>query len=306
MTPAGVAIPPSLRLRGVNINPSFFSGVAADEVWSEFWRRWDYETWIRPMIDDAASIGANAIRVFGNTAVVSSGAITLDEYLRRWKQVLDHATGAGMYILPCGGDLSHWGPDTTRSAAERIYRAWARELRRYPRVIGIDVTNEANDQSRTRTTLGYDQPEPWLDTVHRLGDIARSASGKPVTHSRSVRSKFEWRSGSVATDALSDFLSIHCYYAPAPEDPDVLRTTPWGAGKDVVIGEFGTDAGAPRAVWEERFAAVARLTTGSPTRVGSFLWPTYDATPDASAPFHSPGAPRPAVATAFRTLPLDR
>ncbi|WP_415678377.1 hypothetical protein [Tsukamurella hominis] len=288
------------------MNPYFYDGVAPELVWTEFWRRWDFNGWIKPMIDDAASIGTNAVRIFGNTNVVTSGAISLDEYLRRWKQVLDYVTAKNLYALPCGGDLSHWGRLTTRASAEQIYRAWAGLLSNYPRVVGVDVTNEASDQSQTTTPLSYSQPEPWLETIRTLGEITRSASHKPITHSRAIRSKYSWRSGCVATDSLSDFLSIHCYYTPDPDDPVALSQTPWGAGKELVLGEFGTDAGAPASEWQARYAAVVSLIARSPARVGGLVWPTYDATPGASSPFQSAGVSRSDVVASFATLPTAR
>lgn len=144
---AGLKIPASTRLRGVNIVPTFAAGVIPadqDSVWSAMWRLWNWNGWIKPQIDDAAAIG-NAIRFFGNTHCIAQGNITQATYLAQWRQVLDYSVAKGLFIYPCGGDLGHWG-NFTWAQSVALYTAWAKTLSTYPNVVGVDITNEACGQ----------------------------------------------------------------------------------------------------------------------------------------------------------------
>ena len=70
-------MPTGVRLRGVNIVPTFTAVTPADQgsVWSAMWRTWDWAGWLQPQIDDAAKIG-NAVRFFGNTHCIAIGTVT--------------------------------------------------------------------------------------------------------------------------------------------------------------------------------------------------------------------------------------
>ena len=291
-----------IRLRGGNLNPGPQHARQYD-LWAALWHDWDWSEWIQPLIDDLKSVGGNALRVFGNTLVVTSGAIDSAAYLDRWRQLLDYTAALDMSVLPCGGDLSHWGGNTTWTAAEDLYGAWARLLAPYDNVIGLDVTNEASDQHAAGTVVTYSQPEPWYATITHLGEVARRESGKPITHSRSVRNPLNWRNGSVITDAVSDFISVHCYYAPGPNDPVPLRESPWGAGKSLIIGEFGASASDSSSM----YGGVTALVAADAANVGALVWPTYDISGEGdNALFYGPGEPQPDQIALFQALPDTR
>ena len=313
VTPAGVLIPGSVRLRGVNISPGpqhFYT----PSVWAGLWQTWDWDTWIKPIIDDARSIGANSIRAIGNTLVVTSGMISADEYLTRWRQLLDYTASHGMYAYPCGGDLGHWGHATTLVAAEDIYGSWSELLAEYSHVVGVDISNEAstkNFDSEIDSEIGYNQPEPWPDVIKRLGELVRNISHKPITHSRSAINPLRWANGSIYTDIISDFLDIHCYYDPSSGDADILRATPWGSGKQLLIGETGAGLDLNSEERSARYRAVKRLVEASPDNVGALAWSGYDLK-DPDAPRDQKGLfdrnrrPRSDITSVFETFPIAR
>ncbi|KAA0023853.1 cellulase family glycosylhydrolase [Antrihabitans cavernicola] len=259
----------------MNINPGkqhFYT----PSVWAGLWQTWDWSTWIKPMVDDSKSAGANAIRLIGNTHVVTSGMITQQQYMDRWKQLLDYATEQDLYVFPCGGDLGHWGSATTWAKAEALYSSWAKLLSSYAPVIGVDITNEASAQYSSAYVTTYNQPEKWQDTIKHLGEVVRSISGKPITHSRSIDKVGVWCNGSIYTDLLSDFISIHCYYTPDPSDAQRLSSTDWGRNKELLIGEFGIAMNSAPADRIARYDGVKRLVKGADGCVGALAWSGYD------------------------------
>lgn len=309
VAPAGVLIPNSVRLRGVNISPGpqhFYT----DSVWAGLWHTWDWDSWIKPVIDDARSVGANSFRTIGNTLVITSGMISRQEYLDRWRQLLDYTASQGMYFFPCGGDLGHWGPLTSLAAAEDIYSAWSEVLKQYPNIVGVDISNEASTTPRGKR-IGYKQPEPWPDVVTRLGGLVREIAQKPITHSRSVVKPDRWGNGSIYTDTISDFISVHCYYTPEVHDADILRASQWGVGKQLLLGEMGTGLDLSSHERVERYRAVKALVEASPDNVGALAWSGYDLK-DSSEPRDQKGLfdrnrqPRTDITSEFATFPVSR
>jgi len=269
------------------------------------------DTWIKPIIDDAKSIGANSIRTIGNTLVITSGMIRADEYLNRWRQLLDYTASQNMYIYPCGGDLGHWGHATTLTAAEDIYGSWSELLAKYSHVVGVDISNEASTKGQDVNKIAYNQPEPWPDVIRRLGELVRKVSHKPITHSRSITDPFRWESGSIYTDTISDFIDIHCYYAPGSGDADILRAVPWGSGKQLLIGEIGAGLDLTSEDRAARYLAVKALVEKSPENVGALAWSGYDLTDhdephDQTGLFDPNRQPRQDITSVFETFPIAR
>lgn len=303
-------LPNGSRVRGVNIGPGGEDWNRGDSAWTGLWKRWEWDTRIKNEIDDAVALGANCIRLFGNTHVLSSNEITHDLYFDRWHQFLDYTKSSGILAYPCGGDLSHWG-NTPLSEAKDIYQRWAELLAEFDHVIGVDVTNEAHAQSRVAGGIAFDQPESWLYTVKTLGDVLRSVAKKPVTHSRGLKSPSpeSWEFGSPETDAISDFLDVHAYLVNSPSDADVLYSSPWGKGKQLLIGEFGAngtlDARARSSVYE----SVSALIGYSEHCVGGLAWSIYDTgnTPEGQyGLIDEMRRPREDIAMPFREMPLSR
>lgn len=306
MSPANLLIPESVRLRGVNINPGpqhFYD----PSVWTGLWKTWDWDTWVRPMIDDALSVGANSVRTVGSVDVVTSGKLSIGEYLARWRQLLDYTAARGMYAMPCGSDLRHWGPATTYQAAEAVYREWAVTLSAYPHVVGVDITNEATAPKEGPTA--YMGPDPWTEVIRKLGELVREVAKKPITHSRGMVDRNQWRNGGIYTDMLSDFLSVHCYFTPGRDDPAALRATEWGDGKQILLGEIGADMTLGSAERTERYRAIKALVEGNVNNVGVLAWSGYDlhlGPEDQMGLFDRERRPRTDITSVFSTIPTSR
>jgi hypothetical protein len=151
-------------------------------------------------------------------------------------------------------------------------------MAKYDHIVGIDITNEAPAQSRVSGGIAYHQPESWLYTVKRLGEIVRRISKKPITHSRGLYTydAASWQFGSPETDSLSDFLDVHAYRVMSPKDADPLYGASWGAGKQLVIGEFGVDTTYDSAQRTAVYDAIKGLVNNSRSCAGAFAWTISD------------------------------
>jgi hypothetical protein len=296
------------RVRGVNITPGPDDWGGASP-WAELWSRWEWNGRIKNELDDAVTVGANCVGLIGNTHVVTSDTVPMARYLQQWTQFLDYTKNCGLWVYPCGGDLAHWG-HTTLDAAESVYRGWAEMLASYNHVIGVNITNEAPSQARARGAIAYAEPEPWYDTVKRLGELVRTTAEKPITHSRSITAASgSWQFGSPDTDKISDFLDVHVYDAPSPNDADALLASDWGAGKQLILGEFGVDMTADSPSRTAFFNAVKALISHSARCVGGLVWAIYDTDDTPAGGFGLYDANRAArtdIATPFATFPSTR
>jgi hypothetical protein len=306
---ASVAIGASDRIRGVNIGPAVADFVD-ESAWAGLWRRWDWDGRIKLELDDAVELGASGIRLIGNTHVVTSNIITRDTYLRQWTQFLEYTKSIGLRVYPCGGDLRHWG-DTTLQAAENLYQGWAELFIHHDHVIGADITNEAPAQSKFVGGIAYNQPESWLYTVKRLGELVRAVSGKPITHSRGLTTydAASWEFGSPETDVLSDFLDVHAYHALSPNDADGLYASEWGGGKQLIIGEFGANMTLDSAARTADYEGIRGLIASSTNCVGGFAWAIRDTGTDPASLFglyDENRVPREDIAGPFRKFPVVR
>ena len=264
-TPAGV------KLRGAN-HVGSFSRVSGDTVWAALWRVWDWDNWIRPQLDDIATVG-NAVRFWGNTLVMVDGSLTLAQYLAHWRQALDYIQSLGLYVYPCGGDLGHWG-DYTWAQSTQTYTELAQLLASYPNVIGVDIVNEARSLNYNPDHDSYRQPEPVDKLLAELGGIVRAA-GLPITYSRSMRDPSGW-SLDYFTDHMGDFLDFHVYYSPGPTDSLIAYQQPWGAGKQLIVGEFGRDITDSSATRTAYYDAVRTMCGNDSNCLGGFAWSAWD------------------------------
>jgi hypothetical protein len=139
----------------------------------------------------------------------------------------------------------------------------------------MDITNEAfSAMKAVPDERVYHQPEPADQLLKALGDIVR-ATGLPFTHSRDIHDKFGWTS-EYFTDSWGDFLDFHVYYTPDVSDSMFAYGQPWGAGKKLIVGEFGknmTDSAEARAGYYE---AVRAMCGSDPDCLGAFAWSAWD------------------------------
>lgn len=307
--PRELAIGSGDRIRGVCLGPAV-EDFRGDSAWTGLWQRWDWEGRIRNELDDAVAVGANCVRLIGNTHAVTSNVISRDLYLSRWQQFLDHCSGAGLLVYPCGGDLRHWG-ETPLPIAEDIYRDWAGLLARYDGVVGVDITNESPAASRIQGGVAFHQSESWLYTVRRLGEVVREVTDKAITHSRGLY-KYDaasWLHGSPETDVLSDFIDVHAYRASTPAEADALYASDWAANKQLLIGEFGANMTATVFERAAAYQEVKALIEHDPRCVGGLAWTIYDTGTDPESMYglyDENRQPRQDIADVFATFPTTR
>lgn len=267
------SIPPGVKFRGVNLVNNFTLTTAADgnDIWASLWGVWDWGGLIAPQLDDIAKI-ANAVRIIGNTLVMALGNVTLTQYLARWQQFLDHAQSLGLFVYPCGGDLGHWG-NYTWAQSTQTYTELAQLLKSYPKVIGVDIVNEAS-QPLELAGWTYNQPEPVADLLTELGNIVRSV-GLPITFSRSVTTSSGWTQ-DYFTDHLADFLDFHVYYTPAATDSLQAYGQSNSIYKKLIIGEFGIDNTFSPEDRAARYNAMRVMIDNDPRCIGALAWSAYD------------------------------
>jgi hypothetical protein len=270
----GPRVPAGVKVRGANLVGSFkdVSPDYGNDVWASMWATWNWDGLIAPQLDDIAKVG-NTVRTFGNTLVMALGTITLAQYLARWRQFLDHAQSLGLYVYPCGGDLGHWG-DYTQEQSIQTYTELAQLLAGYPNVIGVDIVNEAYLMLPPRSRWTYHQPQPVADLLAELGTVVRGA-GLPITYSRGLQDSSGW-DRDYFTDHLGDFLDFHVYYDPGPTDSLLAYEQPWGANKELILGEFGVDETVSAVDRTARYNAVRVMCGNDPHCVGALAWSAYD------------------------------
>jgi hypothetical protein len=305
-------IRPGIRLRGTNIAPLFANFVPTDQdsVWAATWRTWDWDGRLKPQLDDAADIG-NAVRFLGNTACIAQGSVSMADYLARWKQLLDYCAGKNLYVYPCGGDLGHWGNMGYAQAAD-LFTAWAQLLHDYPRVVGVDVTNEAYGYAlgKISSPTVYSQPEPILTLLENLGDIVRDNAGVPVTHSFPLSNPTWWTLDTEPVAqlfAMSDFLDYHIYCDTNPVQAAQAFKSAWGRGKQMVFGEFGVNMTADPSERTSRYEQVRDIVVSGREFDGAFAWTCWDLgdTPDTQWGLYDVNRQlRTDISTPFATFPV--
>jgi hypothetical protein len=270
-------IPAGVKIRGANHVLKFEHSGPQDlnDAWAALWRVWDWSGWVQPQLDDIAKVG-NAVRFWGNTLVLALGNLSLSQYLAQWKQALDYIDTLGLLVYPCGGDLAHWGGYTVDESI-KCYHELASLLATYNNVIGMDIVNEAAlfpwYQSAPSARL-YQQPQPYDQFVQQLGASVR-AQKIPVAYSRSLSAADQWTLES-PLDAAGDFLDFHVYYTPSSTDSLGIYETSWGAGKKMLIGEFGMNETESSDTRRECYTAIRNMTVNDPNCMGALAWAAYD------------------------------
>jgi hypothetical protein len=293
-----ILIPSGVRVRGVCLGPAPADYSGGNDIWARMWNKWDWSGWIQPAVDNAAILGANCIRSpVGSPDVVTSGMISQAQYLAQWKQLIDYSATKGMYFYAVGGDFRHWGPYTTFTAACDLFTAWAELLCDYGNIIGVDVISEAPGVLNFSGSMVYSQPESWFFTARRLGEIVRQVSGKPITYALTASGAWDWATQyppMVQLMSISDFLDFHVYYcdpdgrhyaAPAATDADVVFTHPYGAGKQLIIGEFGINQNYNSTSHTAYYNAIKNLINHSTDFIGGLAWEMYDDVKDPGSQF---------------------
>ena len=263
-------LPEGHRVRGINLNtyptPLDGSGPAGHPVAvSDYWRTWDWNGTITPLLDACASYGFNACRFFLPTAsrYPASGYLPqLDTqlFLNRLRDLIRAAAARGMRSYPClcvesqmFSNVMPFLPPLAWVIGE--YTTICRHLNRYANlVLGVDLCNE---QGGWATTSGNGQ------YVYR----AVKAAAPKLT--------FTWSSsnplGPQPAGAF-DHMDGHVYSTGLPADWQA--STLAANGRPFLIGEYGQTFGTgDRPTRYGQVAAMVNHTDSAGRRVaGAMAW----------------------------------
>ena len=316
-------VPPNVRLRGSNIvcskNPLGQPyGLYGSNIWAAMWTTWDWENWIKPQIDDAATLG-NAVRLWGSVQTFLEGNITEHTYFLQWQQLLDYCASKGLYMLPSGSDLQDVAQPLMSSAkAAAHYETWASMLSEYPGVVGVDLMSEAWGLA----VAGHVDNDWLLPVLHACADVVH-AQGLPVAASFPLfdSSLWSWSPDGPGPAGwmfekypvepffeLSDYLDIHLYATTTPAQVTSTYEKAWAAGKPMIFGEFGIGADQPPVSRTNFYEMVEKLVSARLDNIGALSWSCYDVNDSDNqfGLFSSPGVVRPEIAKPFATFPMTR
>jgi hypothetical protein len=313
-------LPSNVRLRGANIVASTAADTGEPTVWAAMWHVWDWNGWIKPQIDDAATVG-NAVRLLGSTQVWLAGYISESTYFSQWEQLLDYCASKGLYMIPTGSDILT-NPQGNNVAFSNIlsgtkaashYTAWANLLAQYPGVVGVDLMNEA----WYLPGGGYCDMN-WLVMMMQTCADAMHSRNLPVTISFATNPAWDWwlwdgfPFGTWWPTAqqfwgICDYLDLHIYSDVTEDQIANAYNFSWAAGKPMVFGEFASasEDSATRTAFYEN---VSSLVTARSDNAGAIAWSCWDAnnTDNQYGLFSSPGVLRSDIATPFAGFPTTR
>lgn len=279
-------LPFGVKLRGANVVPMGSAG----NPWATLYANWgtQWGTIVKPQIDAAASVGANAIRLVGDVGGVHTGVLTIDAYTAAYEQFVDYCANLGLYAYACLGS-SHTGGATVAQMAD-IMAPTAAMLETKSNVIGIDVVQEVG----LGTGLSHSDVATLFAAIRAVCTLPLTCSVLGSDNSNAA----QWSSATTAAYAdLVDFYDFHPYYdgmVPADLAPFFAATD-----KPLILGEYGADVGKPA-----RIAAAADVSALEQV-VGSFYWSIVDNDPayTVGGLFDGTFTERTNLTTLFRTVP---
>ena len=98
--------PTDRKLYGVNLTPkrsNFTTMRTWIEAFTYMFQEWDWDNWIKPSLDNIASIGCNVVSVMGSLSGAYGGIYTQATYNARWQQLADYCAEKGMMLYYRGG-----------------------------------------------------------------------------------------------------------------------------------------------------------------------------------------------------------
>lgn len=280
------------RIRGFNLTskPGF-------PLESAYLLEWDFVGFIRQSIDLAMSLGANAIRLIGDVAMVQNGLITQATYNSRAQQLAAYcaANGLSLYLTGCatyGTDGTNNGTTamtdaqiaaiivsnvTSLTSGTVDYRKW---------ILGLDIVQEANaDLSAARVNNIYSLVKPSVPST--IGCTFSTTDTYPNT---------TWLNSIIGS---CDYLDLHIYpqsYGISSQ-PSTANITSWMANwptKAFLFGEGGADFSAYTSgqvtSWNAGLASLGNMAAAS----GWLQWAVTDqqAATQLYGAFDSAGATR--------------
>lgn len=290
--------PYGVRLRGVNIDAKVYSPDTAP--WGKMFAEWNtiWDTYIKPQIDNTASIGANSVRMMGAAPSVLAGYCTEAQYLDGYERLVDYCATQGLWVYGVLSASQEWFSQTVANVMP-VMVAQAQMLNSKPNVIGIDVCQEIG---LTADFLGLGL------TTRQSADLLvppiRDVTSLPLTCSAVAAntSASHFASTTVTDyDDLFDFYDYHPYYdGMTVADVAPAASAAATSGQVLLLGEYGATTTA-----YQRYEAVAAVTAGTTNVVGSLCWAAADRLggPGDFGLFTQTFTPRASLIAAFQTIP---
>jgi hypothetical protein len=252
---------------------------------SAYWIEWDWAGWIRKQIDYSMAMGANAIRLIGDVAMVLNSQLSQATYNTRLAQFVAYCADNNLSIYYTGcANYDTNGADNGNIAA---YNANAQG---FADVIKSQIAYICGGAGGDYTTsiLGVDifqEANAWNNAtgVNNLYSLIKSFVPASIgcTFSTSNPTSTAWLTSIIGS---CDYIDWHVY-------PQVLgignetTTAQVTAGprttypdKDIIFGEGGADRGAWSAIQVENwYAGLSTLGMMSDSKVrGAMMWATTD------------------------------
>lgn len=306
-------IPAATMIAGANIAPR--------GPWPSLWSTdTEWTDWVKPQIDNAKSLGLNAIRMQGSIGGLAAGTYTMAQYLARWNQRLDYIASLGMYAYVTGGGFDDWGGATDAQAAG-YYAQWAAMLATHNNVIGVDISNEGlffgpsaayggSATSGLQLTLNQ-----TVQLIATLSTAIKGACNLPVSQSLIYNNgtEFNTKTQPALIERYVDFYDIHLTVgatsAPTPAEAALFFNHRW-AKKPILFGEFSRNAAQTTANRQAYYNDVKTLLTSRPEFIGGLAYAMADQnSTDNTKQFglwDLAGNPRTDLTTILATFPKTR
>jgi hypothetical protein len=265
------------KVKGVNLTSK--PGAPSPRA---YWVEWDWSGWIRPQIDCAIALGANAIRIIGDVAMVLNGGLTQATYNAHLRQLMAYCVEnhLALYYTGCATYDTN-GADNGNIAAynanpQAFIAVLARNLSSLmsgatdytASIIGCDLVQEANAwRNATAVNAIYSALRPLVPRTI------------PCTFSASVRMQDAQWIASIAPSC--DFLDYHVYpqlygVDSGPTVATVAAVRAAYPDRNILFGEGGIDSGAYSAAQVEAWIHGLINIGDSTDSRGAMLWAAQD------------------------------
>lgn len=247
---------------------------------SAYWIEWDWTGWMRPQIDCAIALGANTVRLVGDVAMVTSGALSQAAYNARLQQVVKYCVDNGLayYYIGCApyatdgannGTLATPDAQIASVITSNIAAITSGSSDFRANIIGADLVSEANAGfSAARVNNIYSLVRPNVPAV------------VPCTFGTSgALPDSSWLN---SISGSCDFIDPHIYpqvYGGINNFPPASAISALHAAfpnKEILFGEGGVDTSlcttAQAVAWITNLTALADM----PIARGALLWAAQD------------------------------
>jgi hypothetical protein len=224
----------------------FLAPNMAAATWGDMWGpHWTWDGWVKPQVDVAVALGANAIKTGIPMLPYLRGGAEANDATTRIRQFQAYCLEHGLMVLWVAAPSDFFGTGAQISSALQSFASVAED---FPNVIEIDVINEIN-------LWGPALPDATA-AASTLATAVRAVTAIPLTTSIITYGVPDWRSPWVeALGGIVDLFDFHPYYASGDATIADARTfRELTSGRPYLMGECGLElfngAAAQTARWE--------------------------------------------------------